>query len=215
MTLFKTIIAAARALNALYDRSVFSYRGMSLRNRLNQECASSTTHRRGLNDGSRSISFFSSPLGRMCGMKPFSFATASFPTYAASRQRFWVSFSSLGFTTRPLSSGSSALLSCSFAAVTTSDKGTPFSSTRIFRLVPFFSPVRRVRPDRLLRQRRFDHRAVCGLPEPTNACQFIVFRQTYAAKGPETPRPSPTLETCGERLPTPSPRTFLGAARSK
>lgn len=44
MILFKTIIAAARVFSATYERSVFSYRGISLRNRLNQECASSATH---------------------------------------------------------------------------------------------------------------------------------------------------------------------------
>ena len=78
MTLFKTIIAAANVLSAMYERSVFSYRGTNLRNRLNHECANSTTQRRALNDGSFSINFFSSPRGRMWGMKPHEMGTDLF-----------------------------------------------------------------------------------------------------------------------------------------
>lgn len=139
MILFKTIIAAAKALSALYERSVFSYRGNSLRNRLNQECASSTTHLRALKVGSFSIKFFSSPLGRIWGINPLLSTTSFFPTYAASRQRFWGVASLSGSRILPFSNGYKEILSCRLAPVTTNDKGTPRSSTRRLRFVPFFS----------------------------------------------------------------------------
>jgi len=147
MTLFKTIIAAANVLSAMYERSVFSYRGINLRNRLNHECANSTTHRRALNDGSFSINFFSSPRGRMWGMKPLDITVSSLPTYAASRQRFCGVFSFPGAITLSFSKESSDTLSCRLAPLTTSDKGTPFSSTSKCRFVPFFSPIRWVWAD--------------------------------------------------------------------
>ena len=152
MTLFSTIIAAANSHKALYDRSVFSYRGASFLNRLNQEWVSSTTHLRALNVVSFSISFFSSPRGRMWGIKPLSTATASFPVYPASRHKFCgCSPLFFGSSTRAFNRESNTTLSCRLAPVTTSDKGTPFSSTKILLLLPFFSPIRRVWPNRFLR----------------------------------------------------------------
>ena len=198
MTLFKTIIAAARALSALYERSVFSYRGASLRNRLNQEWASSTTHLRALKVGSVSMSFFSSPLGLMCGMKPLAFAVSSLPTYAASRQRFWAMSFVAGLAIRPFSSASRQTLSWRLAPVTTSDKGTPFSSTRRFRFVPFFSPVRRVGSDGLLCQRRFDVRSVGRLPDPADSMHFIVLSKAAPPKPLKEPGRSPVLELAVE-----------------
>ena len=156
MILLRTIIPAASAVKALYDKSVFSYRGTSLRNRLNQECASSTTHRRAVKPGLRSISFFSSPRGRMCGIYPLARAMFSLPTYPASRQRLWNCISCCGMATRAFSRGSKETLSWRFAPQTTNDKGTPCSSTRIFLLLPFFSPIGWVRPNRLLCKRCFN-----------------------------------------------------------
>lgn len=185
MILFKTIIAAANVFSAMYERSVFSYRGINLRNRLNHECASSTTHRRALNEGSLSINFFSSPRGRMWGMNPWDRTVSSLPTYAASRQRFCgVSFCS-GATTLFFSKESRETLSCRLAPLTTSDKGTPFSSTSKCRLVPFFSPIRRVWADGFFRKRCLDVRTVGRLPEPGDTFHSIVFSQPalpYAAK---------------------------------
>ena len=66
MTLFKTTIAAAKVLSAMYERSVFSYRGSNLRNWLNHECANWATQRRAVNDESFSINFFSSPVNSNC-----------------------------------------------------------------------------------------------------------------------------------------------------
>ena len=177
MILFKTIMAAANVFSAIYERSVFSYRGINLRNRLNHECASSTTHRRALNDGSFSINFFSSPRGRMWGMNPLDITVSSFPTYAASRQRFCrVDFCS-GVATLFFSNESRKTLSCRLAPLTTSDKGTPFSSTSICRFVPFFPPIGRVGAGRFLRQRRFNVGSVGRLPEPGYTFHGLVFSQ--------------------------------------
>lgn len=182
MTLFSAIIAAAKAFSALYERSVFSYLGINLRNRLNQEWASSTIHLRALNAGSFSISFFSSPLGRMWGTKPLAMTTSSLPTYAASRHKFCGSVSSEGKATRPFNKESRGTLSCRLAPVTTIDKGAPFSSTRRFRFDPFFSPVGRVRPDRLLREGCLDVRSVGSLPEPGDPLHFVIFGQPSPPK---------------------------------
>lgn len=178
MTLFKMIIAAAKAFNALYERSVFSYRGTSLRNRLNQEWASSTIHLRALKVGSLSINFFSSPLGRIWGINPLDVTTSSFPTYAASRQRFKGVLPSSGSNIRPFSNGSKEILSCRLAPVTTSDKGMPFSSTSRLRFVPFFPPIRGVRSNGFLCQWRFNVRPICSFPKPSDPFQFIVFNQS-------------------------------------
>ena len=172
---------AARVVSGMYERSVFSRLGTSFRTLLNQECDSSTTHLPALNFGSLARAFFSSPLGRTCGMNPFSSAVASLPTYAASRQRFCFLFL-VGETTRPFNKGSSETLPCRLAPVTTSDKGTPFASTRMFRLVPFFPPVRGVGSDRLLCQRRLEVAPIRRLPEPGDSLHFIVLGQTPLPK---------------------------------
>ncbi len=187
-------MAAANVLSATYERSVFSYRGTNFRNRLNHECASSTTHRRGLKSGSLSIIFFSSPRGRIWGMKPLSMTVASLPTYAASRQRFCGVPSCSGATTLHFSKESRDTLSCRLAPLTTSDKGAPFSSTSRCRFVPFFSPIRRVRTDGFLRERRFDVRAIGRLPEPGNPLHGIVFSQSAAPYSTKNARPGPLLK---------------------
>lgn len=194
MILFKTIIAAANVLSAMYERSVFSYRGISLRKRLNHECASSTTHRRALNDGSLSIIFFSWPRGRICGMNPWEMTVSSLPTYAASRQRFCgVSFWA-GLAARFLSKESRETLSCRLAPLTTSDKGTPFSSTSKCRFVPFFSPIRRVWTDGFFRQRCLNVRTVGRLPEPGDTFQGIVLSQSSLPYASKDSGPGPLLK---------------------
>ena len=194
MTLFRTIMAAANVLSAIYERSVFSYRGINLRNRLNHECANSTTHLRALNEGSFSINCFSSPLGRMCGMNPLECTVSSLPTYAASRQRFCRISLSLGATTLFFSKTSSETLSCRLAPLTTSDKGTPFSSTSKCRFVPFFSPIRRVGADGFLRKWCFDVGAVSRLPEPSYAFHGIVLSQATLPYAPKHSGPGPLLK---------------------
>ncbi len=194
MILFKTIIAAANVLSAMYERSVFSYRGINLRNRLNHECANSTTHRRALNEGSFSINCFSSPRGRMCGMNPLDSTVSSLPTYAASRQRFCRVSSFFGAITLFFSKGSRETLSCRLAPLTTSDKGTPFSSTSKCRFVPFFSPIRRVGADGFLRKRRLDVGAVGSPPEPGDTFHGIVFSQAALPYAPKHSRPGPLLK---------------------
>jgi len=194
MALFKTIIAAAKVLSAMYERSVFSYRGTNLRNRLNHECANSTTHRRALNEGSFSINFFSSPRGRMWGMKPLDSTVSSLPTYAASRQRFCGVSSSFGATTLFFNKTSRETLSCRLAPLTTSDKGTPFSSTSRCRFVPFFSPIRRVGADGFLGKRGLDVRPVSRLPKPGYTFHGIVFSQPALPNATKQSRRSPLLK---------------------
>ena len=194
MTLFKTIIAAANVLSAMYERSVFSYRGTNLRNRLNHECANSTTQRRALNDGSFSINFFSSPRGRMWGMKPWDTTVSSLPTYAASRQRFCGVSVRSGATTLFCSKESRKTLSCRLAPLTTSDKGTPFSSTSRCRFVPFFSPIRWVGADGFLRKRCLDVRPVCRLPKPGDTFHGIVFSQPTLPYATKHSQPCPLLK---------------------
>ena len=62
------------------------------------------------------------------------------------------------------STASNCEKSCRLAPITMIDNRTPRPSTSRWRLLPFFSPVRRVGPDRLLRQRRSHHRPVYTLP---------------------------------------------------
>ena len=194
MILFWTIMAAANVLSAMYERSVFSYRGISLRNRLNHECANSTTHRRALNEGSFSINCFSSPRGRMWGMNPLESTVSSLPTYAASRQRFRGVSSFLGAITLFFSSTSRETLSCRLAPLTTSDKGTPFSSTSRCRFVPFFSPIRWVGADGFLRKRCLDVRPVCRLPKPGYTFHGIVFSQPTLPYVTKHSHPGPLLK---------------------
>ena len=59
---------AARWLSARKVRSSFSYRTSSLRNRLNQLCATSTTQRLAFFSGVRLSSMASCPLPLTCGM---------------------------------------------------------------------------------------------------------------------------------------------------
>lgn len=194
MTLFKTVIAAANVLSAMYERSVFSYRGINLRNRLNQECANSTTHRRALNEGFFSINCFSSPRGRMWGMNPLDSTVSSLPTYAASRQRFCGVPSFSGAITLLFSKESRETLSCRLAPLTTSDKGAPFSSTSKCRFVPFFSPIRWVGADRFLRKRCLNVRPVGRLPEPGDTFHGIVFSQPALPYATKHPRSGPLLK---------------------
>ena len=160
-------MADAQLLRARQEQSVFSYLGINFRKRLNQECVSSTTHRRALNSGLIAISFFSSPRGRICGIKPLPWATSSLPTYPASRHK-WHSVVVGGETTAALSKVSRAMLSCWLAALRSSEMGMPFSSTRMCRFEPFFSPIRRVWTSGLSSQRCFDARTICCLPSPSD-----------------------------------------------
>ena len=178
----------------MYERSVFSYRGINLRNRLNHECANSTTHRRALNEESFSINFFSSPRGRMWGVNPLDSTVSSLPTYAASRQRFCGVSSFSGVITLLFSNESRKTLSCRLAPLTTSDKGAPFSSTSRCRFVPSFSPIRRVRANGFLSKRGLDVRPVGRLPEPGDTFHGIVFSQPALPNATKHSRPGPLLK---------------------
>ncbi len=128
---------------------------------------------------------FSSPRGGMWRMKPLNITAFSLSTYVASRQSFYGGDSFPGATTPSLSKESSDTLSCRLAPLTTSDRGTPFSSTSKYRFVPFFSPIRRVWADGIFREWCLDARPVGRLPEPGDTLQGGVFCQpasSYAAK---------------------------------
>jgi hypothetical protein len=71
----------------------------------------------------------------------------------------------------------SRLPSLTLAPVTMSDNGTPRPSTNRCRLLPFFSPVRRVRVGGFLREWCFHHRPVYALPSPDDAGHLVVLSQ--------------------------------------
>lgn len=161
LILLNVIMAAANIQRAKYEASVFSYLGVNLRKRLNQEWVASTTHRWALNVGSFSIACFSWPLGRICGINPYFLTIISLPINAASRHKFGLlllfsgvfeGFSCVLFCLIILASSSCfrSTLSCLLALLITIARGTPCSSTSIVLLVPFFSPIRWVWANRLL-----------------------------------------------------------------
>src|SRR5215203_1051550 len=84
----------------------------------------------------------------------------------------------LRLTTIAASTSSIRLPSFTLAAVTMSDNGTPRPSTSRCRLLPFFSPVRRVGPDGLLRHRCLEECSVNALPSPGDAFHLVVLGQT-------------------------------------
>ena len=204
-------MAAARFSRPQYERSVFSYRGTSFLNLFTHEWKHSTTHRRALKPGFRLISEASSPRGRMWGMYPQSETSRSFPTYPASRQMF-CSVPSAGRATRASSTLRISLLSWTFAPLTTRESGTPRSSTRACRLLPFFSPVRRVRPDGLPREGCLKVRPVRGLPFPPDPLELVVFRQPLPPERLEESgaRPLPEAGVEGRRT---QPAEFLARER--
>src|SRR3982751_6813792 len=89
------------------------------------------------------------------------------------------------------STRSSCVTSCSLAPVTTSDNGTPRPSTSRCRLLPFFSPIRRVGTDSLLRQRRLEHGPVNALPSPGDALHLVVLGESCFPDGLEHARALP------------------------
>jgi len=108
-------------------------------------------------------------------------------------------------------SGPKSFTSCRLAPATISESGAPRPSTSRLRLVPFFPPVGRVVPHRLLRQRSFALRAVQALPFPCDAFHLVVLRQPGAPQAHEEPFLLPPLEvvmngagaaeTLGQSLP--------------
>ena len=109
----------------------------------------------------------------------------SAPRYPASAHRclFRLCGGFLRLMTIASSTSSSLLQSWTLAPLTTSDNGTPRPSTSRWRLLPFFSPVRRVRADSFLCQGRLHHRAIDALPSPRDALHVVVFRQTSFPHG--------------------------------
>lgn len=100
------------------------------------------------------------------------------PEYPASAQRCCL-VCPRGFLIRFFRTSSTCVTSCRLAPVTTIDNGTPRSSTRICRLVPFFSPISRIWPYRFLCSRGFYHCSVDTLPCPCNSFHFIIFSKSF------------------------------------
>ncbi len=105
------------------------------------------------------------------------------------------------------SSVSSCVTSFRLAPVTQIDSGTPRASTRRCRLLPFFSPVRRVAADGLLSKRRLQHGAIDALPSPGNALHLVVLREPGSPQGQEEPLLQPCPEIPVHRAGT--PKSFL------
>lgn len=100
------------------------------------------------------------------------------PEYPASAQRCCL-VCPRGFLIRFFRTSSTCVTSCRLAPVTTIDNGTPRSSTRICRLVPFFPPISRIWPYWFLCSRGFYHCSVDTLPCPCNSFHFIIFSKSF------------------------------------
>src|ERR1017187_10615091 len=74
------------------------------------------------------------------------------------------------------------------------DSGMPRPSTNSIRLLPFFSPIRGVWPDRFLRQWGFHHSPVEALPAPGDALHVVVLGQPRLPQGMEESRALPFQE---------------------
>jgi hypothetical protein len=73
--------------------------------------------------------------------------------------------------------------SCRLAALTMSDNGRPRPSTRKWRLLPFFSLIRRVGANALLCQWRLHHCPVDALPSPGDTIKLVVLGKPRFAQG--------------------------------
>ena len=158
--------------------------------------------------------FFSTPRGTTWGRYPRDRIAdrAECPVYPLSAQRFCSQVPSLGGDTTLLSSTTSIwVTSCRLAPVTTSESGTPRASTRRWRLLPFFSPIRRILSDGLLSQRCFGHRSIDGLPFPGNPFHLVVLSQTVLPEFQEHSGliPFPKIPVNGAGTPEPLLRQSL------
>src|SRR3990172_5921804 len=126
---------------------------------------------------------------------------AGSPAYPLSAQRFFF-VSSGGKTMQLPRTASSWDTSCRLAPVTINDSGAPRSSTRTWRLVPFFSPIRRIRTYCFLCHRGLDHRSVDALPLPCDPFHLVILGKPSAPKVKEKPRFHPTHEISMDRTGT-------------
>ena len=100
------------------------------------------------------------------------------------------------------STASSCVTSCLLAPVTIMDSGTPRASTRIWRLLPFFSPIRRIRSYSFLGERSLDRSSVNALPSPSDAFHLIVFSKPCTPKSQEKAFFQPYSEILVDRAGT-------------
>src|ERR1019366_2081383 len=100
------------------------------------------------------------------------------------------------------------------------DSGMPGPSTNSIRLLPFFSPIRGVWPDRFLRQWGFHHSPVAALPAPGDALHVVVLGQPRLPQGMEESRalrhpPLPQRNEKSRRPPFPEALVYRpGAAEA-
>src|SRR3970282_1534280 len=92
--------------------------------------------------------------------------------------------------------------SCRLAPITMIDSGTPRASTRSIRLLPFFSPIRRVGSDRFLSKWRLEHGPVDALPSPSDALHLIILGQTRLPQSHEHPSLCPFEKAFVDRAGT-------------
>lgn len=73
----------------------------------------------------------------------------------------------------------------------TTASGVPRPSTRRWRLVPFFPPIRWIPSNGFLRKRCFGHCSIDALPIPGNPLQFVIIDQASLPECQEKPGLSP------------------------
>ena len=184
----------------------------SMRNLFIHECAASATHRRALRPG---LPAFPSPLPLTWGTNPRMTMTysAGSPVYPLSRHRCCGRSKMSGRSTSIRHSRISNWgTSCRFAPVATIDSGTPLPSTRRWRLLPFFSPVGGVVPDRLEGKRSLGHAAVHTQPVPLDAAYLVVAFQSGDPQALEEPLFAPVPEVAARRTPWEGPSTACPCA---
>ena len=93
----------------------------------------------------------------------------------------------------PRVSGTSTM-SLILAPSTAKANGIPFASPKRLRLVPFFSPIRRVRTGGFSSKRGFDHGTVYRKPGPVNTNRVIVFIKHHLPDFVEYTSSEPALE---------------------
>src|SRR3974377_2455905 len=174
--------------------------------RFSREWVRSTTQRRARPWGCRRRVVGSSPRCGMCGTypRPRTAWSAGCPLYPLSPQRCWRCSSGGGRRmTTCASVGTRSTTSCRCAPLTMRDSGIQLPSTRRLRLVPFFPPIRRVRPDGFEGERRFDHGPIDALPAPGDALQVVILGEAVAPEPDEHVLPLPGQEVLVDRTRAP------------
>src|SRR3989442_3903176 len=92
-----------------------------------------------------------------------------------------------------------SFMSWRFAPLTTSDRGTPRSSTNKLRFLPFFSPIRRIGSDALDGQWGLNQGPIDALPLPSDAFHVVILGQACPPQIQEETRAVPLLKMVVDR----------------